>query len=100
MPSHALPECFNFGQARARNYRKRNVALCEVNSHAIEIVGEERAARASFFPSRTEHEVIHNELAATVEQVVQRYLSLRAIEDVVLLDLLPRKFAALAAEII
>jgi hypothetical protein len=61
------------------------------------MVGQHGATGAAFLPFRAEHEVIHNRLAALIEQVGKGHLSARAVEDVVLLDLLPRQFTALPA---
>ena len=48
-------------------------------------------------PVRAEHEVVDDELAAPVEQVGERDLSLRRVEDVVLVDLDPGQLAPLRA---
>ena len=37
-----------------------------------DLVGHERAARAALFPSRAEHEVLHQQLAPAFEQVGER----------------------------
>ena len=54
---------------------------------------QERAARAALVPARVEHEVVDDELAAALEQVEQARLAVRALEDVVLVDLDHRQLA-------
>src|ERR1700747_622720 len=66
LPSHAFLEGFDLGIRRARDDDKCCVALGDVNADAIEGVGQKRAAWASLFPSGAKHEVIDDELAATV----------------------------------
>jgi len=51
-----------------------------------DVIDQERAARAALIPAWVEHEVIHDELAASAEQIEQAHLACWAIEDVVLLD--------------
>jgi hypothetical protein len=51
------------------------------------MVHVEGAAGAGFLPLRTEHEVINDELAFAVEQIGERFLAARGIENVVLFDL-------------
>src|SRR5581483_2056873 len=67
---------------------------------AVEVVGHERAARAALLPSRAEHEVINDQLAASCEEVGERCLALGAVENVVLFDLDPGQLAPLPAEFI
>src|SRR5712692_11617972 len=64
------------------------------------MVRNERATWAAFHPLGTKHEVIHNQLASTAEKIAQRFLALRPIENVSLLNLLPRQFAALPAQLV
>jgi hypothetical protein len=62
---------------------------------AIGVIHVEGAAGAAFLPVRTKHEVIDDELASPVEQVGERFLAARRIEDIVLFDFDPGKLAAL-----
>src|SRR5664279_6348175 len=99
-PSHALFEGLDFRQSCPRNRGERRIPLRQVDPHSVEIVGDERAARAAFLPSRTEHEMIDNQLAAAVEQLSQRLLSMRTLKNILFLDLLPRHLAPAAAQLI
>jgi hypothetical protein len=56
------------------------------------------AARAARLPARREHEVLHQELAAALEQLGQRAPALGPVEGVALLDAHPRQRAALAGD--
>ena len=67
-----------------------SIALRQMNGGAVEMVGQERAARAALLPARTEHEVIDDQLAAAVEQVGQRLLATGSVEHIGLVDLDPR----------
>src|SRR5262249_43799058 len=64
---------------------------------AGDMIGQERATRATFYPSRAEHEMIDDQLAASVEEVGERFLAVRPLEDVLLVDLDPGQFAPLGA---
>src|SRR5260370_918859 len=54
---------------------------------AVEMIGQVGAAFAAFLPVRTEHEMINNQLTASVEEISQRFFPLRSIKDVILVDL-------------
>jgi hypothetical protein len=72
----------------------------QVNGRAIERVRQVGAARASFLPSRAEHEVIDNQLASSVEQVGQRLPPMCAFENIFFPDLFPRHLAPLPAQFV
>jgi hypothetical protein len=72
----------------------------EVDRHAVGVVGHERAARAALLPAGAEHEVLDEELAPAGEQRGERARAVRGVEDVVLLDPLPRQGAALAGDLV
>jgi len=63
--------------------------MLEMGQCAVEVVGEERAARAAGLPARPEHEMIDHELAARPEQVGQRLAPARRVERVGFVDLHP-----------
>jgi hypothetical protein len=97
-PAHALPEGLNLCERRARDRDESHVALGEVNGRAIEMIRQQRAARAALLPAWSEHEVVDDQLAAPVEQVGERLLAGRALEDVSLLDLDPGQLASERAQ--
>src|SRR5258708_830126 len=97
-PAHALPERLDLLDRCARDGDQRNVALSQVHDVGVEVVRPERARRASFLPVRAEHEVVDDKLALAGEEVGERLLPVRAVEDVVLLDLLPRQLLAFGRE--
>jgi hypothetical protein len=72
----------------------------QVHVHAVDMVGHEGAARAPFLPSRTQHEVLHQQLAPPFEQLGERALSFESVEDIVLLDANPWQRAALASDLV
>jgi len=72
----------------------------QVNVHAVDVIGHEGAARAALLPSRGEHEVLHQQLAATVKQFGERAPALGRVENVVLVDAHPRQRAALAGDLV
>ena len=63
-----------------------------------DLVGAGRAARAPVLPLRIEHEVVDDQLPATLEHVEQTHGAVRAVEHVVLLDLDHGEVAALGVE--
>jgi hypothetical protein len=64
------------------------------------MVDRQRAADTLLLLSWLHHEMLHEELAAAVEQVAQRLLSRRRIEHVVLLDPDPGQGALFLAQCI
>src|ERR1700681_4728257 len=71
-----------------------------MHDRTVERIGQERATRAPLFPFRTKHEVINDELAPSPEEIGDRLPAARPIENVVLLNPLPRQRAPLPAEFI
>src|SRR3954467_12204356 len=67
---------------------------------SVDVIGQERATLASFHPTRTEHEVVHDQLAPAIEQVCERHLAVRSVEQIVLLHFDPWQFAAAPAQLI
>jgi hypothetical protein len=98
MPLHALLEGGNFRHGSARDSGESDVAGIEVELHAVEGISQERTTGATLYPARAEHKVIDNELGFIAEQIGQSDFSMGTIEDVILFDSYPRKFAALGAE--
>src|SRR3974390_3344792 len=62
------------------------------------MIGEIGAALTSGLPTRTEHEVIDDELTFAAEQTGQAFLAVSSLEYVILLALPPRQFASLLAQ--
>ncbi len=98
VPAHAAFEFFDLRQRRARRDEKRHVALREMNHGAVEMIGQQRTARAAGFPVGAEHEVIDDQLALAAEQVGQRLLAVRSVEHVSLVDLHPGQLASFFAQ--
>src|SRR3984893_3523827 len=67
---------------------------------AVDMIGQQRATRATLLPFRTEHEVVHDQLASTAKEVGQGFLSARGVEDVLLVYSLPWQFAALSTQFV
>jgi len=64
------------------------------------MIGEQRTTGAALNPVRTEHEVVDEQLAATGEEIGERFFAVRTVEYVFLLNFFPGKFAALFAEFV
>src|SRR5438552_11584654 len=47
---------------------------------AVKVIGQVRAALATFFPSRGEHEMINDQLAAILKKIGQRFFTIGSIE--------------------
>ncbi|KAG1247448.1 hypothetical protein G6F65_020162 [Rhizopus arrhizus] len=56
-PAHALFEGVQLGQRRARHRHHRYVVMAQVHQGAVQMVCQERAADAAFFPIRAVHEM-------------------------------------------
>src|SRR6201987_1628810 len=66
----------------------------------IEMIREERTARAALLPSRPQHEVIDNQLVSPVKKLSQCLFSLWPLERVLLFHLLPGQLAPLPAQLV
>src|SRR4029078_7883060 len=71
-----------------------------MHDHRIEIVGPERTMRAAGIPFRSKHEVVDEELASALKKIGQRFLSLRSVKHVSLLNFFPRQFHALPGQVV
>src|SRR5437870_1032270 len=69
-----------------------------MRDHAFEPVGPERAALAGFVPVRCKHHMLHHELAASLEQITERYLAVGPVAYVILVDLDPWQRTALLGQ--
>src|SRR5215831_14960057 len=97
-PSHATFERFDLLPWRAGYRGEGGISCGEMDDRAGEVIGEVRAVFAALLPVRIEHEVIDDELPMTSEEIAQRRLPLRALEDVLVLDLDHRKAPAFRGE--
>ena len=61
----------------------------EVRQRAVEMVGDERASVAALLPVGRKHEMIENELAASVEQLLERTLPRLGVEHIIFVDAHP-----------
>src|SRR5882672_4143316 len=82
----------------ARDCDKAHIVVLEVLPRAVDLVGEKRATGTALLPVRTEHEVIHDELAASVEQVAESHRAVGISENIILLDPDPGQRAALCRQ--
>ena len=69
-----------------------------MHKSAVKVIAEKRAAWATLFPAGAEHKVIDDQLAFVAKKIGQRFLTVRAIEDVILFYFYPGQFAASCAE--
>src|SRR6187402_2852838 len=69
-----------------------------MHQRTVHVIRYERAACASRFPVRPQHEVIHDQLAASVEELSERLWTIRRFERIALLDFHPRQRAAFFGE--
>src|SRR5262249_27642951 len=99
-PAHALPESLELLERRARDRDEGDIALRQMDREAIETVGPERAALAGRLPARVEHEMLDDQLVMAAEQIRQRLLAVRPVENILLIHPLPGQLAALAAELV
>src|SRR5579864_241971 len=66
----------------------------------IEMIREERTARAALLPSRSQHEVIDNQLVSPVKKLSQCLFSLWPLERVLLFHLFPGQLPPLPAQLV
>src|ERR1700730_3095298 len=71
----------------------------QMHECAFDMIDLERAAHATLLPPGTEHEMFDDQLAAPVEEIAERRLAIRRVEDRRLFDLDPRQLAALPAQL-
>ena len=64
-----------------------------VNADGVEAVRPERAVLTPLVPLRREHEVVDDELPPALEQITEGLTPVRRLEQVRLLDALPRQLA-------
>jgi hypothetical protein len=69
LPTHPFLEQLNLGQGRSGNCSEGNVALRKMHECSVGVIHVEGAAWAAFFPLRTEHEVINDQLTFAVEEI-------------------------------
>jgi hypothetical protein len=74
------------GQRCPGNHDERRVAVLQQRQIAQRVY-QTRAACAPLIPCWVEHEVIDDELAATLEEVFETLFAVRPVEDIVLFDL-------------
>jgi hypothetical protein len=67
-PAHPFFESEEFFQRRPGNDYHRNVVMLQMEIGAIDVVGQERAARATFFPFRVKHEMVDDELTFAIKR--------------------------------
>src|SRR5258705_10359342 len=67
---------------------------------ARDVIDLEGTADATLLPPGAEHKMLDDQLAAPVEKVSERFLTLRAVENIVLFKLDPRQFAPLRAQLV
>src|SRR5204863_7045165 len=77
VPAHALLEGLDLDDGRVRHARERGVAHVQMREMA-DLVCEPRAARASGVLVVEPHEVVDEELAATLEQLGETELAVAA----------------------
>src|SRR5262245_23564785 len=72
----------------------------QVHIHAVAVVGHEGATWTTLLPPWGQHEVLDQQLAATVKQFGERARTLRCFEHVILVDPHPWQRAPLAGDLI
>src|SRR5713226_8428703 len=99
-PAHPFLKRLDLRQRRSRNNRQSDIPRRKVHHAAANMVGNVGTAWAAFLPFRPEHEVINDQLTLAAEEVDERLLSARPVENILLLYSFPRQFTALSAQFI
>ena len=71
--------------------------MLEMLPRRVDMIGDERAARADLIRPWCQHDMIDGELALAAEQVAERAVALGSFKDIGLLDLGPWQLPALGA---
>ena len=66
----------------------------------LKLSAQNEQCAASCVPIRIEHEMVDDQLAAPVEQLRQSLLAAGSVENIILVDALPRQFPALLAQLV
>src|SRR3978361_1388505 len=74
--------------------------MLEMLPRRVDMIGDERAARADLIRTWCQHEMIDGELALAAEQVAERAVALGSFKDIGLLDLGPWQLPALGAQFV
>jgi len=74
--------------------------MLKVLTGPIDVIAQKRATATTLLPPRSEHEVIDDELAASLEQIRERHLPVRPFEEIGLVDLHPGQLTSLPAHFI
>src|SRR6267143_5514780 len=74
--------------------------MWQVQVGAVEVIGQVRATLATFLPPRPEHEMVDDQLAASVEEISQCLFAVRSIECILLVYLGPRQLPAMPTQFI
>jgi hypothetical protein len=99
-PTHAPLVGLELLQRCLGDEEQRHVAGVQVRDHALDGVGDRRVDRAAGLVARAEHEVIDQQLGASLEQLAEGLLALVGVEAVVLLHSHPGQLASLARELV
>src|SRR5262249_4466792 len=99
-PPHPSAIGLELGKGRAREGHHRAITMIEMNDRAVEAVGPVRAVRATGVPGRIEHEVVDDQLTSSVEEVAERFTTVRAVKDIRLRDFFPWELTTSLAQFV
>src|SRR5712692_2761448 len=99
-PAHAPADRLDLPDGRPGHGGVADIVVVQVLQDALDVVDLEGAPDALSHLAWTHHEVLDEELGAPVEQVRERDLAVRRIEDVFLLHPDPRQVPAHLAELV
>src|SRR5450755_964173 len=85
-PAHPLPVGLQSVERGPRHRAERDIVIREVDDGAVEAVRDRRAGRAPCRVLGAEHEVIDEQLRASLEEIGERRCALVGVEAVLLVD--------------
>ena len=97
-PSHALAYRLYLLDWRPRYDGVADIVVLQMNENPFDMVDFQRATDTLRGLSGPHHEMLDKELAPTLEEIRQRYLPFRRVEDIFLVDSYPRQGAAFGAQ--
>ena len=100
VPSHAVPVGLQLLERRLRDEYERHVTSVKMREHGLDGVGDRRVHGVAGLVTRSEHEVVDEQLGSPLEQLGERLLAFLGIEPVPFAYGHPRQVATFLGELV
>jgi len=98
-PAHPFTNGLYLRDRRTGNSHIRDIVVSKVLKDAIDVIDLEKASNALFRLAGSHHEMLNEKLTLAVEEICQRFLPIRCVEDILLLHLPPGQLAPAAGSV-